>query len=66
MCQMRNIDNIIWRNFVPVLLSAGSLFRENSYSSQDLIYVLSRLFVIRLNYGTLIKISYVIDQQNVL
>jgi hypothetical protein len=49
-----------------VLLSAGSLFRECFYFSQDLIYVLSKLFVIRLNYGTVIKISYVIDQQNVL
>ena len=49
-----------------MLLSAGSLFRKCFYFLQDLVYVLSRLFVIRLHYGTVIKILYVIDQQTVL
>ena len=65
MCQTRPIDNIMWRNSVPVLLSVGSFFRICSSLSQNLVYILSRLLVMRLNNGTAIKISYV-DKQSVL
>ena len=55
----------MWRNSVPVLLSVGSFFRICSSLSQNLVYILSRLLVMRLNNGTAIKISYV-DKQSVL